>query len=222
MRKIILATLLAAPLLASAEDLVTNLVNNGSFESGLTGWTVTGSVGDAYPAVVINYNSATPYATGAFGEAIPVDNAVNFGPDAAGTKALYFVSDLSSQVLSQSIVVPSSGAYTFGLDVYLPANGFANAGNPTLGITLGATNFGSFPLGSFSATTWTPGASTVNLVAGTYTLSLAFTSNGVPSKDIVIDKVYLISAVPEAGTAAMTFAGLAVVGFVALRRRGSR
>jgi MYXO-CTERM domain-containing protein len=51
-------------------------------------------------------------------------------------------------------------------------------------------------------------------------LSLAYTTHGFPAKDIVIDKVYLISsAVPEAGSVSMMLAGLAAVGLVAARRR---
>ena len=220
MRKIAVATLLAVPLWASA---ATNLVTNGSFEAGLSGWTVSGSVGDAYLATVITYNSASPYPTGAFGEAVPVDNAVNAGPDAAGTQALYFVSDFSTQIVSQSITVPTGGSYQFGLDVYLPANGFANAVDGTIGITLGSSNFGTYPLSGFTATTWTPGSSALTLAAGTYTLSLAFTTDGFPAKDMVIDKVYLVSTpVPEAGTAAMMFAGLASIAFLAARRRPMR
>jgi hypothetical protein len=220
MRKIALAALLATPLFASAS---TNLITNGSFESGLSGWTVSGSVGDAYPVNVITYNSATPYPTGAFGEAVPVDNAVNLGPDAAGTSALYFVSDFSSQTISQTFSV-AAGAYIFGLDVYLTANGYANPVDASIGITLNSSNFGTYPLSSFAATTWTPGATNLNLTAGTYTLSMTFNSNGFPAKDIVIDKVYLMTAspVPEAGSAAMMFAGLATLGFVAARRRPSR
>jgi hypothetical protein len=221
MRKIILATLFAAPLWASAS---TNLITNGSFESGLSGWTVSGTVGDVYPATVITYNTAAPYPTGAFGEPVPVDNAPNLGPDAAGDHALYLVSDLSAQSVSQTFNVAAAGTYRFGLDVYLPANGFANPVNATLGITMNSNNFGTYPLSSFSPTTWTPGGTSVNLAAGTYTLAFAFSSDGFPAKDIVIDKVYLISIspVPEAGTAAMMLAGLATLGFVAVRRRPMR
>jgi hypothetical protein len=219
MRVFALASLLVAPLWASA---ATNLITNGSFESGLSGWTVSGSVGDAYPASVITYNSATAYPTGAFGEAVPVDNAVNIGPDAAGTRALYFVSDFSSQVVSQSVTVATAGTYTFGLDLYLPANGYANAVNATVGIALGSNNLGTYSLSSLAATTWLPGTSTGFLAAGTYNVALSFTSNGKPAKDIVIDKVYLVSSVPEASTTAMLLAGLAGLGVVAKRRKTPR
>jgi MYXO-CTERM domain-containing protein len=220
MRRIAIASLLVAPLWATA---ATNLITNGSFESGLAGWTVSGSVGDVYPAAVITYNSATAYPTGAFGEAVPVDNAVNLGPDAVGTQALYFVSDFSTQVVSQTFTVASSGSYTFGLDAYLPANGFANPVNASLVVTLGSLNVASASLASLAPTTWLAGTySNLNLAAGTYTVSLAFTSNGKPAKDIVIDKIYLVSSVPEASTNAMLLAGLAGLGFVARRRKNPR
>ncbi len=219
MRTFAIASLLAAPLWAGA---ATNLITNGSFEDGLSGWTVSGSVGDIYPATVITYNNASAYPTGAFGEAVPTDSAINLSPDAVGSQALYFVSDFSTQVVSQTFTVPTAGTYAFGLDVYLPANGFANSVDATLGITLGSSNFGTYPLSSFTATTWTPGAASVNLAAGTYTVALAFTSAGMPAKDIVIDRVYLVSSVPEASTTAMLIAGIACLGFIAARRKTPR
>jgi hypothetical protein len=219
MRKLALVTLLAAPLCASA---ATNLISNGSFESGLSGWTVTGSVGDIYPVGVISYNSATAYPTGAFGEAVPVVNAASSSLSATGASALYFVSDFSSEVVSQQVIVSTSGAYTFGFDLYLPANGFANDVDATLGINLGGTSVGSYALSSLAPTTWLANSSAVNLAAGTYTVSFAFSSNGKPAKDVVLDNVYLISSVPEASSSAMLLAGLAGIGFMALRRKNQR
>jgi hypothetical protein len=217
MRKFSIALLMSAPLCVNA---ATNLVTNGSFESGLTGWAVTGAIGDIYPPSVIDYNSASAYPAGAFGESVPVDSATNLSPDAAGNKALYLVSDFSSQTITQVVTIPTAGSYAFGLDVYLPANGFANAVDGTLGIKVGSSDLGTYTLSSFSATTWTPGATVLNLAAGETSLSLAYTTHGFPAKDIVIDKVYLISsAVPEAGSVSMMLAGLAAVGLVAARRR---
>jgi len=52
------------------DDYDDNLVVNGSFESGLAGWTIGGTDLQGYPPVAITYNSATAYPTGAFGEAV--------------------------------------------------------------------------------------------------------------------------------------------------------
>jgi hypothetical protein len=220
MRKIALAALLATPLFASA---ATNLLTNGSFESGFTGWTVSGTAGDAYPATLITYDSPSPYPTGAFGESIPADTALNLGPDAAGTSALYFVSDFSAQSVSQTFTVATAGIYAFGFDVYLPGNGYANEFDATLGVSIGSLS-PTINLSSLPATGWVGAQGFVALNAGANTYSLSFITDGKPAKDIVIDKLFVISAapVPEASTAAMMFAGLATLGFVASRRRPGR
>ena len=98
MNKKIGATLVAVGLLSgSMAANAANLVVNGSFENGLTGWTIGGSWTDGYAPVAIYYNSATGYPTGAFGEAIPYNNAPTNSPDAVGERAAYFVSDFADQ-----------------------------------------------------------------------------------------------------------------------------
>src|SRR5947209_671285 len=115
-KKLLLASALSCGVLLAvspAKANPVNLVTNGSFEDGLNAWTQGGTdTGNpTFPPVIINYNSATPYPTGAFGEAVPANNAATNSPDAVGDHAAYFVSDFAkSQSLSQSIVL-AAGTY---------------------------------------------------------------------------------------------------------------
>jgi len=232
MKKLLLASALAA-LVAAPAFATANLLTNGSFEDGLTGWVQTdsgdvGAQGHADP-VVIEYGQASNYPTGAYGEAVPADNnAFNPGFDAVGTHGLYFSSDVGTQTLSQAVSLVAGRSYTFGFDFYLPANGYANANGATFSASIGGFPFASFNAGSEAATTWTLASGAHTFVAdqtGTFTFS--FSANGFPAKDFVIDRVFLASTarvagdVPEAGTWAMMVVGFGAIGAAGRRRRSS-
>ncbi|WP_309604014.1 PEPxxWA-CTERM sorting domain-containing protein [Phenylobacterium sp.] len=226
MNKIALA-LLATTLLAAAPAQAGNLLTNGSFESGLSGWTLGGSSGDGYPPVVITNLSGGGYPTGAFGEVVPNDNAVgNPGFDAAGTHGLYFVADLAHpQTLSQVVSFVAGTSYTFGFDVYLPANGAHNVNDATLSATVAGLTFASFSASASPVTSWNhfSGAGTA-LVSGAGAFTFSFNSFGYPAKDFVIDRAYFASTkdathgVPERATWAMMVSGFGLMG-ASLRRR---
>ena len=222
---------LSAALSASPASAAINLLANGSFETGdFTGWTVTNSesssgAGSAAP-VVIAYNQASNYPTGAYGEAIPTDNAAsNPSPDVAGNFAAYFVSDFANpQSISQMVTLLAGTSYTFGFDVYKPANGDSNVNGATFTASLDGSPFASFLASALPVTTWQTYSGTNSFVAQTSGLfSFSFTSNGFPAKDFVIDRFYLtatdsIGAVPEPATWAMMLIGFGAMG-VSLRRR---
>jgi len=213
--KPLIAALLAAPLFASAA----NLVSNGSFESGLTGWTLDGSVGDAYPATIIDYNSNASYPTGAFNEPVPGDSSLSLSPDAVGTHAAYFVSDTSTQTLSQQVFL-NAGLYSIGFSAYTPSNGFRNTNDAFFSGSIAGVSLASFNVGSRAQTTWNTFSGIANIqTAGTYEVKFAFSTNGYPAKDIVIDRVYVVSTVPEPESYAMMLAGLGLMGAIARRRK---
>ncbi|MFL1463384.1 PEP-CTERM sorting domain-containing protein [Roseococcus sp. DSY-14] len=200
-----------------------NIVSNGSFESGLAGWTLSGSAGGGFPAVAIFYNSASGYPTGAFGEAVPPNNDFTNSPDPVGARAAYFVDDFSTnETLSQTVFL-SPGTYQIGFSAYLPANGQANAGEATFVGSIAGVTLANFAASTLPAQTWqTYAGSTTIAAAGNYLVSFTFNTALSPSKDVVIDQVYVIAGNPPVDApapAALGLFGLGLLGLAAARRR---
>jgi hypothetical protein len=219
----VLGTAMAAALLASAPAaaVVNNLVSNGSFESGLAGWTIGGTDGQGFPPVAIFYNNASAYPIGAFGEAVAPDDTMSLSPDAVGDRAAYFVTDLANaQSLSQTIFL-NPGRYEFGFSAYAPQNGFNNAGDARFQATILGTTVANYLVSTGPVTTWQAftGQTTIQ-TAGLYTVNFQFDTNLAPSKDVVIDRVY-VAAVPEPASWAMLIAGFGLVGLMRRRGRGA-
>lgn len=224
MRLALLTTCATLGLLAASGASAANLVTNGSFETGangLTGWTIGGADAQGFPPVAIFYGAAQPYPNGAFGEAVPANNAPTNSPDAAGVRAAYFVSDLATnQSLSQTITVSTAGSYQIGFSAYAPANGYANANDASFSGVIASVSLANYLVSSGPVTTWQTFAGTTNLAAGSYAVSFTFSTNGFPAKDVVIDQVYVIAsptAVPA--PAALGLLGLGLLGLGAVTRR---
>jgi hypothetical protein len=209
---------------AGAANAATNLVDNGSFENGLADWTIGGTWEAPYAPAAIFYNSASGYPTGAFGEAVPPNNAPTNSPDAVGERAAYFVADLANnQSLSQTVTITTDGIYQIGFSAYAPANGYANFYNATFSGLVAKVLLPTTAVSAGPVTTWQTFASATNLTAGDYLVEFVFNSFGVPAKDVVIDQVYIIEGnpptnVPEPGTYALLLAGLGMLGVIARRR----
>ncbi len=217
---ICLAMAVAAPATAA-----TNLVSNGSFESGFSGWTVVPVVDVAAP-VVIPYGVAAPYPGGAYGEAILANTVTTLSPDPVGKSMAYFSSDTANpHSLSQLISLVAGMTYNIGFDYYAPQNGINNPNDATLLFKVNGTAVGStLQAGSGSGT---PGQQWFNFgtsftagSTGLQNLSLEFRGLGVTAADFAVDRVYAVAAVPEPGVWAMMLFGFAAIGF-SLRRRNN-
>lgn len=212
---------IASAIAAGPASAAVNLVSNGSFESGLAGWTLTNPP-PSYPVVAIFYNSATPYPTGAFGEAVPPQNAATNSPDPAGARAAYFVSDFSTDETLSQLVYLTAGIYQIGFSAYAPANGYANAGDAQFEGIVASLSLASYSVSAGPVTTWQTFAGAANIVAdGFYTVSFSFSTNLAPSKDIVVDQVYIIAGNPPVGVPeplSLSLFGAALLGLAGARR----
>jgi len=212
----------ATPALAAS-----NIVENGSFENGFTGWSVTTAGGGTAP-VVISYNSATGYPTGAFGEAILTNLVASASPDAVGTRTAYFSSDTASpHSLTQTVNLVAGTIYNIGFDYYAPQNGINNPNDATLQFSLGSLLIGT-PLTAGGvigtpAQTWLNFATSFTATTtGAQQLSFNFLGNGVTAADFAVDRVYVTAAVPEPGTWALMLFGFGALGFSLRRQRRVR
>lgn len=175
------------------------IVTNGSFEDGLNGWTI-GGTHTGFPPVAINYNSATGYPTGAFGEAVPYNDAATNSPDAVGEHAAYFVDDNANALSLSQTVFLDVGTYQIGFSSYAPANGYANFWDASFSGVVASVNLANYLVSNGPATTWQTFAGVANvLVAGNYLIEFVFDTDGVPAKDVVIDQVYIVAGNPPIG-----------------------
>jgi hypothetical protein len=221
-KKILLAA--AAALLVAAPASAQNLVSNGSFEGGFTGWTLA-NVGGGTAPVVISYGDPSGYPTGAFGEAIGPNSVMTLSPDMVGDKVAYFSSDTANpDSLTQTIMLQAGKTYNIGFDYYAPANGIANPNDASLSFLInGMAAGGTLTAGSGSGTaaqTWFNfNTSFVALASGPASLSFEFRGLGSTAADFAIDRVYAVAAVPEPAAWGMMIGGFGLAGMAVRRRR---
>jgi hypothetical protein len=209
---------LAAGLAFAGQATAANLLANGSFETGdFTGWTYAGVTPTGFPAAVLNYNSPTPYPTGAFGEAIPPDDTASPSEDPVGDHAAYFVADGATETLSQMVFL-NPGQYTIGFSVYVPQNGFNNPGNATFTGSVAGINLANFTVDASTPQQWVHFAGVANIaVAGLYSTAFTYVSASGAAGDFVIDRAYiqpgdLTGGIPEPTTWALMIMGFGGAG----------
>ncbi|MFZ5718963.1 MAG: PEPxxWA-CTERM sorting domain-containing protein [Pseudomonadota bacterium] len=224
MKLIATAAFAAGIAFAGSASAATNLIINGSFETGNTfGWTYNGAGADvpAHQAVIIPYNSGSSYPGGAFGEPIPPDDAVSPSPDPVGDYAAYFVADASTETLSQMVhLLP--GQYTIGFSVYVPFNGFNNSGDASFTGIIAGVNLANFTVDGSTAGDWVHYAGVANIAAeGDYLTAFTYNSGPAPAGDFVVDRAYIVAgnAIPEPSTWALMILGFGAAGGALRGRR---
>lgn len=227
-RKILLSAIVAAFALApSIASAATNLITNGDFSAGFTGFTT------GYNIVAPTANSMVPEGniTIAANPMSVHSSWVNVG----GTNPMLIANGAPNSTLniweSSAIGVTAGGKYNFAADVMnVCCNvSFTGANSPSTIIFQVSLNGGSwidlathtttppFDTGVFAALTdlYTAGAS------GTVQLRAINAINAASGNDFALDNLSFASAIPEPGTWAMLFLGFGAIGLM-MRRRQSR
>lgn len=187
-----------------------DIVTNGSFEQGLTGWTTSGGAGTT-PGIGI-----TVITTGGANSTGYGDNVPNYD----GNQAVFFVDDNANQSLSQGVLLNGGVTYALSFALFATVSGANNPFTFTLTDALGLliTNVNgsaTVPVGAWTNYSY-------NFIAptdGSYTLNFNFVSGQTPAKDVLLDGVAIAAAVPEPSTWAMMILGFCGLGFLALRRK---
>ncbi len=220
-----LPIIIGLSILASGIGHAQNILLNSSFETGthtvntqiattttVTSWTIT------------NANSATmPWTqTGS-----TLTNT-NYNQSAGGSKSINFNTDTGINYFRQTVTLTNARNYRVAMDLRL--SGASNPGNATFDVYLasvgGTTSLQAFSLPATAtstasmSTSWTTFASSLIFTqpTGAYDLVFRFTgpTPSAISKDIDLDRVSLVSVVPEPGSLGLlTVAG----GLISLLRR---
>ena len=197
-----------------AQAMPTNMLIDGSFESGLAGWTTSGSGNPGVGAVIIPTDGSSQAP---FGDIVPSDPIALGSTDPGGVKAAYFYDDSANDTLTQNVLLSAGSVYFVGFDLFKTSSG---AGNPqpfTITGSLGSNVIATATSGSLATASWTHYSGQITaLFSGLTSFSFLFTSPAGTGQDVVVDRVYVV-AVPEPASLAMLAIGLAAL--AAIRRR---
>jgi hypothetical protein len=228
--RIALSTAIALTFSFEAKATAINLVTNGSFENGLTGWTHTGSFvpvpnTQTSPASTIYYNTAAAYPISAFGEAVPTPNDLTASGDAPGAMGAYFSDDGAVDEGLSQLVFLAPGAYRIGFDVYAPSNGYSNQYDARFSAQIAGMTLANYMVSAEPATTWLNFSGVANIATGgLYAVSFLFNTPGIGvAKDVVVDRVFIEAdnVVPAPGTLPLMALAGAAMTIISLRGRRS-
>ncbi|MBO9582446.1 MAG: PEPxxWA-CTERM sorting domain-containing protein [Sphingobium sp.] len=202
---------LAAPVVAmfaASGAIAAPIITNGSFESGLTGWTTSGS--GTTPGIGITVITTGGTNSTGYGDNVPVYD---------GTHAVFFVDDNANETLSQSVSLVGGTHYTLSFALFATSSGAANPYTFSLKDSVGASVLGTNLSSNVPVGVWTPYSYSFQAAStGNFTLAFNFVSGQTPSKDVILDAVN-ITAVPEPASWALMLMGFGGLGFAMRQRR---
>ncbi len=196
----------------------TNMLTNGSFESGLAGWTATGAGSPGVGVVLAPTNGIT---AGLFGDVVPSD-AIHLGSnDPGGTHAAFFYDDNARDTLSQSVILQKGGVYQVGFDLWKTSSGAANSLPFTISASLGGQSVATAGTTTLATGSWTHYSTLIEPDAtGPATLLFRFTAqSGGAGQDVMLDRVFVTDAPEPAGIAVFGVGMLALAGIRTFRIR---
>lgn len=192
---------------AASGAIAAPIVTNGSFESGLTGWTTSGT--GTTPGIGITVITTGGSNSTGYGDNVPVYDL---------THAVFFVDDNANETLSQSVSLLGGQNYTLSFALFATGSGANNPYTFSLKDSVGANVLATNLSSSVPVGVWTPYSYSFQAVStGNFTLAFNYTSGQTPSKDVILDAVN-ITAVPEPASWALMLMGFGGLGF-AMRRR---
>lgn len=227
-RKIILSAVVAAFAMApSIASAATNLITNGDFSAGFSGFTT--QYNQVAPAPNVMYPegnitiTANPFSVHNLWVNVPGSNPMLIANGAtAGNLTIWQES---------AINVVSGGKYNFAADVMnVCCNADFHGSNSPSSIIFQISTNGTTWTDLVSHTTTPPGdagvltsLSALYTAGATGTISLRAINdiNAASGNDFALDNLSFASAVPEPGTWAMLFLGFGAIGLM-MRRRQSR
>jgi hypothetical protein len=116
MLKGLLGTTALVGMLAVSTTASASIITNGSFDNGLTGWTVTGvgtTPGNGVRVVTLGGTNTTGY-----GDAVPYYNT--------STHAAFFVDDNAFESISQALTLAPNTQYNLSYGLFATRSGAAN------------------------------------------------------------------------------------------------
>lgn len=206
-----LAVALSLATVAHADPIVAN----GTFSTGLTSWSTSGS--GTTPGIGITVITLGGTNSDGFGD--------NIADAPGGTNhGVYFVDDNANENLSQSVTLAANTSYDLTFDLYATGSGSGNNYNFLLTDSVGNLVSSAFGNGTQPGAAgvpvgvWTPESVAFTTgAAGSYTLDFDFTSGATPAKDVVLTNV-AINAVPEPSSFVLLGSGLLAAAGVVRRR----